>query len=51
MSAVEEGPFDDEASVAKKTTIGNQSLGVAVPEVTASSASGLRAAPNHKGRH
>jgi hypothetical protein len=30
MSAVDEGTFDDEASVAKKTRTGNQSLDVAL---------------------
>jgi len=51
MSAVDEGTLDDEASVAKKTRIGNQSLDVALLVITASSASGLRTAPDHEGRH
>ena len=51
MSAVEEGTFDDEASVAKKTRTGNQSLDVALIVITASNASGLLGAPNHEGRH
>ena len=39
MSAVEEGTLDDEASVAKKTRTGNQSLDVALIVITASNAS------------
>jgi hypothetical protein len=34
MSAVDEGAFDDEASVAKKTRTGNQSLGVTLLVIT-----------------
>jgi hypothetical protein len=50
MSAADEGTSDDEASVAKKTRTGNQSLDVALMVITASSASGLRTCPNHEGR-
>ena len=50
MSAGDEGTFDDEASVAKKTRTDNQSLGIALIVITASSASGLHTAPSHEGR-